>query len=389
MSINGKKPTSIPKGMDDRVMGCLIGQFIGDALGNRYEFGSEKKNAKQIEKDMIDEHLPILGGVPFGLVKGQVTDDTELAMALARSILGTGQFDIQDIAKSYSVWFRSPPFDIGITTRNAFAGTKPSQDPSEIYERMVSNSMNNNMDSLSNGCLMRISPLAIAGSQWDEDVLQEVAKLDCALTNPNPIALDSVSVYVTAIRTAILTGDKQTTYKAACKAATNGVIKQILLAAKESPDPVAIWPRGITDIKPGQKPQTFAATDSQFMGYLGIALQNTFYELLNGNNFETSLVNIISRGGDTDTNGCIAGALLGAVYGYETVPIDWSETVINAETGHRVDEYQYVKSDDLLEVALGLLYVKEPVIDDDDVEQLRNRGDGLSVDYLISTDRLD
>lgn len=372
MSDIRKKPTKSTVNMDDRVLGCLTGQFVGDALGTRYEFKKEQEVVAQIKKDMIGKHLPILGGGPFRLTKGQVTDDTELAMALARSMIRTGQFDITDIAKSYSVWFNSHPFDIGITTRNAFSRTKPKQDPTMIYNCMIKNSLISNICSLSNGCLMRISPLAIAGSQWNNLTLQEVAKLDCAVTNPHPIALDATSVYVTAIRTALLTGNKDKTYRAACAAATNGVIKAILKEAKTSPDPVSIWPRGITDIVPGQKPKTYALTDSNFMGYLGIALQNTFYELLNGTDFETSLVNIISRGGDTDTTGCIAGALLGAVYGYKNIPLHWSETVINAKTQTRVKQYPYVKSCDLLEVALSLLYIEEPTIEVDDFEKLRS-----------------
>lgn len=46
------------------------------------------------------------------------------------------------------------------------------------------------------------------------------------------------------------------------------------------------------------------------MGYVGIALQTAYYELLNGSSFEQSLVDIMKRGGDTDTIGCIAGRFL-------------------------------------------------------------------------------
>lgn len=45
----------------------------------------------------------------------------------------------------------------------------------------------------------------------------------------------------------------------------------------------------------------------RMVGYLGMALQTAYYELLNGSSFEQSLVDIMERGGDTDTNGCIAG----------------------------------------------------------------------------------
>ena len=43
------------------------------------------------------------------------------------------------------------------------------------------------------------------------------------------------------------------------------------------------------------------------------------------------------RGGDTDTNAAIAGALLGAVYGLESVPAQWRDALLNClpEAGRR------------------------------------------------------
>ncbi len=51
--------------------------------------------------------------------------------------------------------------------------------------------------------------------------------------------------------------------------------------------------------------------DSKCMGYLGVALQGAFHELLHANSFTEGLLNTIKRGGDTDTNGCIVGSMLG------------------------------------------------------------------------------
>ena len=39
--------------------------------------------------------------------------------------------------------------------------------------------------------------------------------------------------------------------------------------------------------------------------------------------------NTIMRGGDTDTNAAICGALLGAVYGVEAIPQQWRDAVLN------------------------------------------------------------
>lgn len=368
--------------LTDRAMGCLIGQCVGDALGTRYEFGKSATVKKQITKDTIDGHLPILGGGPFHLAKGSITDDSELALALANSLANKKSFSIYNIAQIYTIWFHSPPFDIGVTTATAFKSTDPKKSEEKNYEQILMNSAKDNQNSLSNGCLMRTSPLAIAGARWNLENLQMAAKMDCELTNPNPVALDAVSVYVTAIRTAILTGDRLQTYKAALEAATTEEIRNLLIAAADKPEPIIL--------NNGKS----VSTDSQFQGYLGVALQNTFHELLKSNtgDFEKSLVNIISRGGDTDTNGCIAGALLGAVDGFTNIPFDWAETVLNAKPEERLKEYPLADTSNLLELALILFGtdksgIQEPIFKDDFIEINENEEEGeRDYDYEYEDD---
>jgi hypothetical protein len=68
------------------------------------------------------------------------------------------------------------------------------------------------------------------------------------------------------------------------------------------------------------------------MGWVLIALQNAFYQLLHAVNLEEGVVDTVMRGGDTDTNGAIAGALLGAVYGRRAVPSRWIATLLSCRT---------------------------------------------------------
>ena len=91
---------------EERAIGCLFGQVIGDALGTRYEFKSAKKCQKRMAKDLDEKkHLPILGGGPFGLKPGQFTDDTELAVAMIHSIFRCGdRYVLEDVASAYITW---------------------------------------------------------------------------------------------------------------------------------------------------------------------------------------------------------------------------------------------------------------------------------------------
>jgi ADP-ribosyl-[dinitrogen reductase] hydrolase len=337
----------------DRAQGALFGQVCGDALGTRYEFSSSEDATNDVKKDLYCGHLCILGGGPFGLVSGQVTDDSELALGQSCSLVREGQFDICSIAQNYAIWFRSNPFDIGMTTNNAFRGTSPDFNPQTNYNIIMKNSQTSrSRASLSNGCLMRTSPLAIAGTYWSLDSLQKASDLDCQLTNPNPIAIDAARVYVTAIRTAILTGDRLETYRTALKSAQTATITDILKMVKpKTPHFPTIY------LSDGTK----TTTDGPYQGYLGVALQNAFYELLHGTDIENSLVHIIERGGDTDTNACIAGSLLGALYGYQKIPPDWSNSVTNLYCPSRLSAYPLVDCSQLAQTALDLLKVRQPI----------------------------
>ena len=55
------------------------------------------------------------------------------------------------------------------------------------------------------------------------------------------------------------------------------------------------------------------------MGYVGLALHIAFHQLLHATSFESGMMTAIMIGGDTDTNGAITGAILGARFGYEAI----------------------------------------------------------------------
>jgi hypothetical protein len=43
---------------------------------------------------------------------------------------------------------------------------------------------------------------------------------------------------------------------------------------------------------------------------------------------EDGIVDTVRRGGDTDTNAAVAGALLGAVYGQEAISERWTKVIL-------------------------------------------------------------
>jgi ADP-ribosyl-[dinitrogen reductase] hydrolase len=66
-------------------------------------------------------------------------------------------------------------------------------------------------------------------------------------------------------------------------------------------------------------------------GWVVTAFWNALWQLLHAPNLEEGVVDTVNRGGDTDTNAAIAGALLGAVYGLDAIPGQWRERVLGCQ----------------------------------------------------------
>lgn len=87
-------------------------------------------------------------------------------------------------------------------------------------------------------------------------------------------------------------------------------------------------------------------------GWVLIAIQNAFFQLLHAAGLEDGLIATVNAGGDADANGCIAGAPLGAVHGADSIPPRWSVTVLGCRTG-RGAEYQTADLMDLADALAG------------------------------------
>jgi ADP-ribosylglycohydrolase len=327
-----------------RAIGCLCGLAIGDALGTLCEF-ERHSSAKRL----VDRALSKTGH--FSIKSSQITDDTEMSLALARSLIRCRKYEVNDVTQSYVNWFNSESIDIGHATHNAFSSCRMDQTPTENYQIVMRSSNKLNMNYLSNGCLMRVAPLGIAGVNWDQDTLEQVCRQDCQLTNPHQIAQDSVLCYVHAIKTAILTGDVTQTVTSAINMTTEGSLlrKTIVDAIDTNEHPVLM----MSDISRGTCRVREVANDSAHQGYLGLTLHEAFSGLVHTDSFEDLMKNIMYRGGDTDTNCAVAGALYGAVHGYEHIPSKLIEQLLN-KSYMRADKYPWGQTHDLALVALTL-----------------------------------
>lgn len=286
------------EGVRGRALGCLLGQACGDALGTTVEFMAPERIAERFPGGIAQ----IVGGGPFGVLPGQITDDTELALALARSLAAQGRFDPDDVAAGYVGWYRSGPFDVGGTTSRAFGG-QVELGPG-LASRLEARAL---MESEANGALMRVSPLGVFGWRFPGDTVAEMAAADARLSHPNPVCQAASAVFAAAIAHAVRTGEPpERVYAEARRVGTGSPVADVLVDAARD------------------RPRNYV----HLMGWVRIALQNAFYQLLHARTFEEGVRDTVMRGGDTDTNGAIAGALLGAVHGAGALPPQWRDAVL-------------------------------------------------------------
>jgi len=98
--------------------------------------------------------------------------------------------------------------------------------------------------------------------------------------------------------------------------------------------------------------------DANGPGSVLIALQNAFYQLVRAPGFEPALIETVGACGEADASGAIAGALLGALYGRDTLPARWLLPLLacrpDAEAGAPQPRRMAYWPDDVLDLAESL-----------------------------------
>jgi ADP-ribosylglycohydrolase/fructose-1,6-bisphosphatase/inositol monophosphatase family enzyme len=286
-----------------RAQGCLLGQAAGDALGELVEFESPAAILDRYPQGCAD----LADGGTWNNLAGQPTDDTELALLLARTLVRQGRYDQAAVLEAYIDWWNDPrTFDRGATIGRALSAAAQGSTADDRLERLRAGA---NVNSQANGSLMRISPLGIfAAGRPDEAA--DLARQESLLTHPNPVCADSCAVYAAAVAAAIATdcgpeGAHAAALRQAERLQVERGVRQALEQARTAP------------------PEDYCTNQ----GWVLLALQNAFYQLLHAASLEEGVVATVMEGGDTDTTAAIAGALLGAVHGRATVPPRWVRAV--------------------------------------------------------------
>lgn len=276
-------------------LGAFLGAAVGDAAGAPLEFFKDT-----IDSDAIDFALSMSGGGRLRIGPGQITDDTELALCLANTLVAAKSkygMPIDNIKQSYWEWLQTNPFDVGVTCSRAFKDFNSIPD----YE------------SKSNGALMRATPIAIYAHSLPAELIAGYARADACISHPNKTCQDANAAYCVAIAHLINNvGDSEGALRAA---------RSVLVQSKN--EDVLHWFDTVTT-----NDCEFPYDCRNSIGFVKWGFTLAFYHLKNRTPYEDCLRHVLSHGGDTDTNACIAGGLMGALHGAMAIPKRLSQPVL-------------------------------------------------------------
>jgi ADP-ribosylglycohydrolase len=303
----------------DRARATLLGLAIGDALGTTLEFSRPARGG--FPRLLDGPHVDITGDGPFHLEPGQVTDDTHMACCLAASLAARRGYDPADVARRYVAW-QPHTFDIGVTTAKAIGGL--ARGDLDAGQKVW---LEGNRSGAANGSLMRTAPI---GVYFCRDPLRRraAAVADSALTHYDPRCVLACAAYDAVLASYINDRDDDPLEVARQE------ITAILLSVANDPL-VEVYSSAARELREDLALATAAdplldGLIHSAMGFVRVAFRLAFWELVHAPSFKAAVIDTVNRGGDSDTNGAITGALLGAKHGMEGIPVAWEERVLGA-----------------------------------------------------------
>ena len=325
----------------DKSRGLMVGIAVGNLLGIPYEGG--RWNRSRIAAEFPD-------GIREIAARPGWPDDDDLAQAilLAEASIATDAYDINDLAHRFWAWGELNGAGMGGQTKHAlrlFGGAEPRRElrqyarfgtPTGLPPRAPSGCAaidaarlaweESDSAAAGNGAAMRCAPVAL---RWldDEEAVVRNSVVSAAVTHWDPRCLWSAAL----INLAVVRLLRDEPVNANDLAATADAIAS-RLRDKLHPYPLGhrMPPKVRESAESALRPDTTVddlGIDHRNAGYTLIALRAALWSARHPANFEDGLSAVVSAGGDTDTNGAIAGAVLGARFGHQAIPARWRNHV--------------------------------------------------------------
>ena len=333
--------------LQDRSRGLMVGLAVGNLLGILCE-GWKREEIRLGWPDGVRD-IEARAGYP---------DDDDLAQAviLAAACHGAEALDVNDLARRFWVWGEENGLGMGHATGATLArygGSPPrrygsrnmsarrrgsalpdfqaAREPVGLPALEASRAAWEDSDgkAAGNGAVMRCAPLAI---RWRHDDVTLVRNTACSavVTHWDSRCIWS-AVFVNLAISSLLREPPDDTLRLVDRAeqaretlgdalAPFGIDASLPAAVTEALD--------VADVRAPEE----INLDGWDMGYTLKAMQVALWCAHRAADFEEALIAVVNAGGDTDTNGAVAGAVLGARFGFDAIPRRWRDQVAKLRT---------------------------------------------------------
>ena len=299
-----------------KIKSVILGHAVGDALGVPVEFASRK----ELEEAPV-EAMEGFGTYPYPA--GTWSDDTSMSLCALDS-LSKGEIDWDEIMQNFVAWLEHDEytptgemFDAGTTCvtaiENYISGKTTATESGEKGER-----------SNGNGSLMRINPFVLF-EYFKGTFNVETIHTASALTHAHERSKMACGIYAFVLWELLKAPSKGAIRKGLCKASRfyrdcdevrsyyKMLFRRIGLTEIHYEDPDTFQKATIDEIKSS--------------GYVVDTIEAAIWCLMNTHSYKECVLTAVNLGDDTDTVAAVAGGLAGALYGYDSIPKEWLDTL--------------------------------------------------------------
>ncbi len=322
----------------------LVGLAVGDALGAPVEFLPFPSDVYIKEMGDKIEHFHKNYRAPEGVW----TDDTEMALCIADSLLESKGYDSYDIMHKFLIWSRDgyrtydgkPACDVGMQTARAI---------DDFIAHPVVPKDNPKIESAGNGAIMRLAPIIIANTFLNKKYpnLKDGYKNGGLVVAPEDTSGEYIELKDIAPTLKMAELSCRETHDSIAAAATtilfatmlycalHGLVKNDIAAycsrwMEPNEDYDKFWIENVDNLV-GRALKPERSVLRNLGGYIVDTFTIALWGLMNYDNFEDGMMAVIRLGGDTDTNAACYGQLAGAYYGYDSIPDEWRNNVYLAD----------------------------------------------------------